>query len=149
MPGRFTWRTSCPLRASQVTTDADVIAAATATFLDPHVSIGRARAEIWAARGQIRQALAQLPGVARTGTLYAYEQYGILPDILATAKGIGGGFPLAAIAGRADIMAHFDKGAVGVRGTDDIPARDARGSAGTRCPGRRRTSGPWPSPAPR
>src|SRR3546814_6272338 len=33
-------------------------------------------------------------GVARTGTLYAYEQYGIEPDILATAKGIGGGFPL-------------------------------------------------------
>lgn len=35
-------------------------------------------------------------GVARTGTLYAYEQYGILPDIVATAKGIGGGFPLGA-----------------------------------------------------
>lgn len=35
-------------------------------------------------------------GVARTGTLYAYEQYGIEPDILATAKGLGGGFPLGA-----------------------------------------------------
>jgi acetylornithine/N-succinyldiaminopimelate aminotransferase len=35
-------------------------------------------------------------GVARTGTLYAYEQYGITPDIMATAKGIGGGFPLGA-----------------------------------------------------
>ncbi|QDM40914.1 aspartate aminotransferase family protein [Altererythrobacter sp. TH136] len=35
-------------------------------------------------------------GVARAGTLYAYEQYGIEPDILATAKGIGGGFPLGA-----------------------------------------------------
>ena len=35
-------------------------------------------------------------GVARTGMLYAYEQYGIEPDILATAKGIGGGFPLGA-----------------------------------------------------
>jgi acetylornithine/N-succinyldiaminopimelate aminotransferase len=35
-------------------------------------------------------------GVARTGTLYVYEQYGIVPDILATAKGIGGGFPLGA-----------------------------------------------------
>jgi acetylornithine/N-succinyldiaminopimelate aminotransferase len=35
-------------------------------------------------------------GVARTGTFYAYEQYGIAPDILATAKGIGGGFPLGA-----------------------------------------------------
>ena len=35
-------------------------------------------------------------GVARTGSLYAYEQYGIVPDVLATAKGIGGGFPLGA-----------------------------------------------------
>jgi acetylornithine/N-succinyldiaminopimelate aminotransferase len=35
-------------------------------------------------------------GVARTGTLYAYEQYGVAPDILASAKGIGGGFPLGA-----------------------------------------------------
>ena len=35
-------------------------------------------------------------GVARTGTMYAYEQFGIEPDILATAKGIGGGFPLGA-----------------------------------------------------
>jgi len=35
-------------------------------------------------------------GVARTGTLYAHEQYGIAPDIMATAKGIGGGFPMGA-----------------------------------------------------
>ena len=35
-------------------------------------------------------------GMARAGTLYAYQQYGITPDIMATAKGIGGGFPLGA-----------------------------------------------------
>ncbi len=35
-------------------------------------------------------------GVARTGTLYAYEQFGITPDVMATAKGIGGGFPVGA-----------------------------------------------------
>ena len=35
-------------------------------------------------------------GVARSGTMYAYEQYGIEPDVLATAKGIAGGFPLGA-----------------------------------------------------
>ncbi len=35
-------------------------------------------------------------GVARTGSLYAYEQYGVEPDILASAKGIGGGFPMGA-----------------------------------------------------
>ncbi len=35
-------------------------------------------------------------GVARTGELYAYQHYGVEPDIMATAKGIGGGFPRGA-----------------------------------------------------
>jgi acetylornithine/N-succinyldiaminopimelate aminotransferase len=35
-------------------------------------------------------------GVARTGTLFAHEQYGINPDVMAIAKGIGGGFPVGA-----------------------------------------------------
>ncbi len=35
-------------------------------------------------------------GIGRTGTFNAYEQYGIQPDIMAVAKGIGGGFPLGA-----------------------------------------------------
>jgi glutamate-1-semialdehyde 2,1-aminomutase len=51
-----------------------------------------------------------------TGFRFAYggaqQYYGVTPDICTLGKAIGGGFPLAAIAGRADIMAHFDKGAV-------------------------------------
>ena len=35
-------------------------------------------------------------GVGRTGTLFAHEQYGVTPDIMAVAKGIGGGFPVGA-----------------------------------------------------
>jgi acetylornithine/N-succinyldiaminopimelate aminotransferase len=35
-------------------------------------------------------------GMGRTGTLFAYELYGVKPDIMAVAKGIGGGFPLGA-----------------------------------------------------
>lgn len=35
-------------------------------------------------------------GVARTGQIYAYDLYGIKPDIVASAKGLGGGFPLGA-----------------------------------------------------
>jgi acetylornithine/N-succinyldiaminopimelate aminotransferase len=35
-------------------------------------------------------------GYARTGTFFAHEQYGLTPDIMAVAKGIGGGFPLGA-----------------------------------------------------
>ncbi|SLN37817.1 Glutamate-1-semialdehyde 2,1-aminomutase [Roseovarius litorisediminis] len=52
-----------------------------------------------------------------TGFRFSYggaqELYGVTPDICTLGKVIGGGFPLAAIAGRADIMAHFDKAAVG------------------------------------
>ena len=43
----------------------------------------------------------------------AQEYYGVVPDLCTLGKVIGGGFPLAAIAGRAEIMAHFDKTKVG------------------------------------
>jgi len=43
----------------------------------------------------------------------AQEYYGVEPDLCTLGKVIGGGFPLAAIAGRAEIMAHFDKAKVG------------------------------------
>ncbi len=55
-----------------------------------------------------------------TGFRFAYggaqAYYGVTPDLCTLGKVIGGGFPLAAIAGRADIMAHFDRGAVGEAG---------------------------------
>ena len=43
----------------------------------------------------------------------AQEYYGVTPDLCSLGKIIGGGFPLAAIAGRDDIMAQFDRGRVG------------------------------------
>ena len=52
-----------------------------------------------------------------TGFRFAYggaqTYYGVTPDLCTLGKVIGGGFPLAAIAGRDDIMKHFDKNAVG------------------------------------
>jgi len=36
-------------------------------------------------------------GVGRTGSLYSYMQYGVMPDVLSTAKALGGGFPIGAI----------------------------------------------------
>lgn len=36
-------------------------------------------------------------GNGRTGTFFAYEHYGVMPDVLTTAKGLGGGFPVAAM----------------------------------------------------
>ena len=46
----------------------------------------------------------------------AQEAYGVVPDLCTLGKIIGGGLPLAAIAGREDIMRHFDKAAVGAEG---------------------------------
>jgi 4-aminobutyrate aminotransferase/(S)-3-amino-2-methylpropionate transaminase len=52
-------------------------------------------------------------GFGRTGTLFACEQYGIEPDILVTAKSLGGGLPLAAITGKAEIMDAPGAGGLG------------------------------------
>jgi len=46
----------------------------------------------------------------------AQEKYGVVPDLCTLGKTIGGGFPLAAIAGRADIMDLFDRDKAGERG---------------------------------
>jgi 4-aminobutyrate aminotransferase/(S)-3-amino-2-methylpropionate transaminase len=43
-------------------------------------------------------------GFGRTGAMFASERYGIEPDLLVTAKSLGGGLPLAAVTGRAEIM---------------------------------------------
>src|SRR5438270_7071003 len=43
-------------------------------------------------------------GFGRTGALFACERYGVEPDLLVTAKSLGGGLPLAAVTGRAEIM---------------------------------------------
>ena len=43
----------------------------------------------------------------------AQERYGVIPDICTLGKIIGGGFPLAALGAKAEIMAHFDKSSVG------------------------------------
>src|SRR4051812_13121519 len=52
-------------------------------------------------------------GFGRTGRLFASEYYGIEPDILVTAKSLGGGLPLAAITGRAEIMDAPGPGGLG------------------------------------
>jgi acetylornithine/N-succinyldiaminopimelate aminotransferase len=51
-------------------------------------------------------------GMGRTGTLFAYEQFGVEPDIMTLGKGIGGGVPLAALLARQDVcvFAHGDQG---------------------------------------
>lgn len=52
-------------------------------------------------------------GFGRTGTFFACEQYGIEPDLIAVAKSLGGGLPLAAVVGKAEIMDAPQPGGLG------------------------------------
>jgi acetylornithine/N-succinyldiaminopimelate aminotransferase len=53
-------------------------------------------------------------GMGRSGHLFAYMHYGVTPDILSSAKSIGGGFPMAAMLTTEKLAKHL---AVGVHGT--------------------------------
>jgi 4-aminobutyrate aminotransferase/(S)-3-amino-2-methylpropionate transaminase len=52
-------------------------------------------------------------GIARTGKMFAIEHSGVVPDIMATAKSLAGGFPLSAVTGKADIMDSVPPGGLG------------------------------------
>ncbi|MFC6671181.1 aspartate aminotransferase family protein [Marinobacterium aestuariivivens] len=52
-------------------------------------------------------------GVGRTGSLYAYEALGVTPDILTTAKALGGGFPIGAMPTRREIAKSLNIGSHG------------------------------------
>ena len=52
-------------------------------------------------------------GMGRTGTLWAYERYGVVPDLMTVAKGLGGGLPIGALVTtpeHADVFAPGDHG---------------------------------------
>ena len=52
-------------------------------------------------------------GVGRSGKLYAYMNYGVTPDILTTAKSLGGGFPIGAMLTTTEIASHLKVGTHG------------------------------------
>ncbi len=52
-------------------------------------------------------------GMGRTGTLFAYMQDGVEPDVLSAAKGIAGGFPMGAILARESVARHLTPGSHG------------------------------------
>ena len=52
-------------------------------------------------------------GFARTGKLFAVEHAGIEPDLMTLAKGLAGGFPLAGVVGKAEIMDSIHAGGLG------------------------------------
>lgn len=53
-------------------------------------------------------------GMGRTGSLFAYQHYGVTPDILSSAKSLGGGFPIGAMLTTNELAKHL---AVGTHGT--------------------------------
>lgn len=52
-------------------------------------------------------------GVGRTGKMWALEHYGVEPDLLVSGKSLGGGMPLAAVTGRAEVMDCVPPGGLG------------------------------------
>jgi 4-aminobutyrate aminotransferase/(S)-3-amino-2-methylpropionate transaminase len=52
-------------------------------------------------------------GAGRTGTWYACEQWPVAPDLITSAKSLGGGYPLSAVTGRADVMDAPQPGGLG------------------------------------
>ncbi|GGJ85426.1 acetylornithine/succinylornithine family transaminase [Pseudomonas matsuisoli] len=52
-------------------------------------------------------------GVGRCGELYAYQHYGVTPDVMTSAKGLGGGFPIGAMLTLARFAAHLTPGTHG------------------------------------
>ena len=52
-------------------------------------------------------------GMGRTGRVFAIEHYGLVPDLVVTAKSLGGGMPIGAVTGRAPIMDAAHPGGVG------------------------------------
>jgi 4-aminobutyrate aminotransferase len=52
-------------------------------------------------------------GIARTGKMFSIEHSGVIPDLITVAKGLGGGFPLSGVVGRASIMDAAHPGGLG------------------------------------
>jgi 4-aminobutyrate aminotransferase / (S)-3-amino-2-methylpropionate transaminase / 5-aminovalerate transaminase len=52
-------------------------------------------------------------GVGRTGPVWAIEHFGVEPDLLVSGKSLGGGLPLAAVTGRAEVVDAVDPGGLG------------------------------------
>jgi 4-aminobutyrate aminotransferase/(S)-3-amino-2-methylpropionate transaminase len=82
-------------------------------FVVPGEGFLPALAEYCRANGIVFVADEVQTGFARTGAWFACEHEGVVPDLIATAKGIAGGLPLGAVTGRAEIMDSVHVGGLG------------------------------------
>ncbi|MDX3660932.1 4-aminobutyrate--2-oxoglutarate transaminase [Streptomyces sp. ID05-26A] len=82
-------------------------------FITPAEGFLPAIAEWCRARGVLFVADEIQTGFCRTGSWFALDHEGVVPDLITTAKGIAGGLPLAAVTGRAEIMDAVHVGGLG------------------------------------
>ncbi len=82
-------------------------------FIAPPPEYFRTLAEICRKHGVLFIADEVQTGICRTGSLFACEQYEVEPDMLLSAKSLGGGLPISAITGRAEIMDSTEVGGLG------------------------------------
>lgn len=82
-------------------------------FIVPAPGFLAALADWCAANGVVFVADEVQTGFARTGTFFAVEHEGVVPDLVVSAKGIAGGLPLSAVTGRAEIMDAAHVGGLG------------------------------------
>src|SRR5690348_2439802 len=82
-------------------------------FVAPPLDYFRTLVELCHKHGVLFIADEVQTGFGRTGSLFASDRYGIEPDIIVTAKSLGGGLPIAAITGRAEIMDAPGPGGLG------------------------------------
>ena len=82
-------------------------------FIAPPPEYFRMMAEICRKHGILFIADEVQTGICRTGSLFTCEQYGLEPDMLLSAKSLGGGLPISAITGRAEIMDSTEVGGLG------------------------------------
>jgi 4-aminobutyrate aminotransferase/(S)-3-amino-2-methylpropionate transaminase len=82
-------------------------------FIEPAPGFLPALAEYCRANGIVFVADEVQTGFARTGDMFACDHEDVVPDLIATAKGIAGGLPLAAVTGRAELMDAVHAGGLG------------------------------------
>ena len=82
-------------------------------FVPAPVGYVRALAAFAKAHGILFVADEIQTGFGRTGAMFACEHYGLVPDLITTAKSLAGGLPLAAVTGRAEVMEAAEPGGLG------------------------------------
>src|SRR5207344_3109027 len=82
-------------------------------FIVPSPGFVKGLADFCAANGIVFVADEIQSGMGRAGRWYAIEDEGVVPDLVTTAKSVGGGLPISAVTGRAEIMDAVHPGGLG------------------------------------